>query len=51
MIDEADAVLIDHAETLQNPQILALSATPYSEKAPMEREYLEAVLKFQVLDS
>ena len=30
VIDEADVVLLDHAETLTNPRMLALSATPFS---------------------
>ena len=50
VIDEADAVLLDHAETLTNPHILALSATPFS-KALVEQEWIEKVLGFNVIDS
>ena len=50
VIDEADLVLLDHAEHLTNPRMLALSATPYS-KAAVEREYLEQRLGFTVIDS
>ena len=50
VIDEADVVLLDHAETLTNPRILALSATPFS-KHVAEREHITAVLGFTVIDS
>ena len=50
VIDEADVVLLDNAETLTNPRMLALSATPYSSAAE-EQEYLEDVLGFTVIDS
>ena len=50
VIDEADVVLLDHAETLTNPRILALSATPFS-KHVAEREHITEVLGFTVIDS
>ena len=50
VIDEADVVLLDHAERLTNPRMLALSATPYS-SAAVEREYVEQFLGLSVIDS
>lgn len=50
IVDEADAILLDHAETLTNPRVLALSATPFSNHVA-EREHIENVLGFTVIDS
>ena len=50
VIDEADVVLLDHAQTLTNPRMLALSATPFSDHVA-EREHVVDVLGFKVIDS
>ena len=50
VVDEADVVLLDHAQTLTNPRMLALSATPFSGNVA-EREYIVDVLSFKVIDS
>ena len=50
VVDEADVVLLDHAQTLTNPRMLALSATPFSDHVA-EREHIVDVLGFKVIDS
>ena len=50
VVDEADEVLLDHAQTLTNPRMLALSATPFSDHVA-EREHVVDVLGFKVIDS
>ena len=50
-IDEADQILLDHAEDLSNKAVVAVSATSLSgDKLFEERKHLER-LKFTCLDS
>ena len=51
VLDEADQILLDHAETLPNSHVLALSATPYSQSKVIEKEYLERQGRFKLIDS
>ena len=50
VIEKVVIVMLNHAETLIGPKMLALSAMPYS-KITMERELVEEVLKFRVIVS
>ena len=50
VVDEADVVLLDHAQALTNPRMLALSATPFADLVA-EREHIVDVLGFKVIDS
>ena len=50
LIDEADQILLDHAETLPHENVLALSATTFTKKMIYEQEFL-AKSKFRCIDS
>ena len=49
-IDEADQILLDHAEDLSNKAVVAMSATSFSGDKVNERKHLER-LRFTCLDS
>ena len=51
IIDEADQILLDHQAEVPDRQVLALSATSFTEDLAFEKEYLRTELRFHVLDS
>ena len=51
IIDEADQILLDHQADVPDRQVLALSATSFTEDLAFEKEYLRTELRFHVLDS
>ena len=51
IIDEADQILLDHQADVPDRQVLALSATSFTEDLAFEKEYLRSELRFHVLDS
>ena len=50
LIDEADTILLDHAATLPNKQVIGLSATVMTPELQVENKFLERC-KFVFKDS